>query len=171
MRSAFYILCCCVAFAISCNDHSLAISAETQHLMDLEKIDTYLASKGITAQQHESGLRYVINQQGTGEFAGPDKCIRANFSLWFLGEDTPKQENQEVALPMFQFVLGWRIGLKELQKGGTMTLYVPSNLAYGAAGKHTTEATIPANQCLVWQVTLVNLTTFNSAGQYCEPWP
>jgi FKBP-type peptidyl-prolyl cis-trans isomerase FkpA len=171
MRSAFYILCGCVAFAISCNDHSLAISAETQHIMDLEKIDTYLASKGITAQQHESGLRYIINQQGTGDFAGPDKCIRATCSIWFLDEDAPKLENKDLTTPLSQTFLGMRIGMKELQKGGTITLYLTSNLAFGTAGKIIDNLIIPANQCLIWQVTLVNVTKFNSAGQYCEPWP
>jgi FKBP-type peptidyl-prolyl cis-trans isomerase FkpA len=172
MRSVFYILCVCVAFVVSCDDNSLAISAETQLAIDLDKIDTFLAENGITAQQHESGLRYVVHQPGTGVKAGPDKCIEVSFLLRLLGESDIFDEEAGFRVPLNnQLILGWRIGLKELGKGGSMTLYVPSGLAYGPSGRRTADKTIPANQCLVFDIELTNLATYNTAGAYCESWP
>ena len=172
MRSTFLLLVVCLALSVSCNDHSLAISAETQLAIDLEKIDTYLSEHGIVAQVHPSGLRYVITQQGTGEKPTAEKCIRVNYKLIFLGETDVFDQFDGFGTPLVQTILGWRIGLKELQKGGKMTLYVPSGLAYGPGGKRASaDKIIPANQNLVFDVELLNLTTFNSAGAYCNPWP
>jgi FKBP-type peptidyl-prolyl cis-trans isomerase FkpA len=172
MRSAIILFGVCLLLSVACEDRSIAVSAETQLAIDKDKIDTYLAEKGIIAQQHVSGLRYVITQQGTGEKPTAEKCIRVNYTLWFLGETDAFDQQSAFATPLVQTILGWRIGMKELQKGGKMTLYVPSGLAYGPAGRRTSaDSSIPANQCLVFDVELLNLTTYNAAGAYCNPWP
>ena len=172
MRSTIALLLVCLVLAVSCDDRSIAISAETRLAMDLETIDTYLADNGITAQQHVSGLRYVINQQGTGEKPGPDKCVRVNYTLWLMGEPDVFDDGVGLAFPLVQTILGWRIGLKEIQKGGKITLYLPSGLAYGPIGKYVSDdKSIPAHQVLIYEVELINLTTYNSAGNYCNPWP
>jgi FKBP-type peptidyl-prolyl cis-trans isomerase len=170
MRSTLIFLVVCAVIAISCEDRSIAVSPETQMAIDLEKIDTYLAENSITAEQHVSGLRFVVHQQGEGDRPGPDKCVRVNYKLWLLGEETPLEEGTNFAAslaPGKGIILGWRIGLKEIQKGGSITLYVPSGLAYGPIGN----SKIPRNQVLIFHVELVNITGYNSAGDYCYPWP
>lgn len=170
MRSTLILIALFAVLAISCEDRSIAVSPETQLAIDLEKIDTYLAENGITAQQHVSGLRYVIHQQGEGDRPGPDKCVRVNYKVWKLGELDTIDEGTNFATPLAPgtpIILGWRIGLKEIQKGGSMTLYVPSGLAYGPNGF----SNIPRNQVLVFYIELLNLTGYNAAAGYCYPWP
>jgi len=51
---------------------------------------------------------------------------------------------------------GYAKGLKLLGKaGGTISIIVPSNLAYGTAGA---SGTIPANACLRWDSSNVTVT-------------
>jgi FKBP-type peptidyl-prolyl cis-trans isomerase FkpA len=173
MRSTFLLLVACAVIALSCEDRSLAISAETQLAIDIDKIDTYLAENGITAQTHPSGLRYVVHQQGSGDRPGPDKCARVNYTVWFLGESDPLESGTNFAFAMANtgIRLGWRIGLKEIQKGGSITLYLPSYQGYGPTGAKIGDNDIPANQILVFYVELLNLTNYNSAAGYCYPWP
>jgi FKBP-type peptidyl-prolyl cis-trans isomerase FkpA len=172
MRSTSLLLFLAVLFGLSCSDHSLVISPETRMTMDLEKIDKYLADNGIVAQTHPSGLRYVITQQGTGAKATAENCIRVNYTMWFLEKNDPFDVLDNLGLPLSQTILGWRIGLKELQKGGKMRLFIPSALGYGPAGKSSSvDKVIPPNQILIYDVELVNLTTYNAAAGYCNPWP
>src|SRR5689334_23060536 len=114
MRIGFLLLFAGAAFVMSCQDHSLAISYETQLAIDTKKIDDFLAANNITnAQVHESGLRYVINQEGSGDRPGPEKCVRANYSIYRLGDETALYQVENVGFPLaIQRVLAWRIGLK-----------------------------------------------------------
>jgi FKBP-type peptidyl-prolyl cis-trans isomerase len=169
MRWTIFLLVCALV-AVSCEDRSIAISPETQLAIDIDKIDTYLAQNGITAQQHVSGLRYVIHQPGAGDRPGPDKCVRVNYKVWNLGDVNPVDEGSNFATPLAPgtpIILGWRIGLKEIQKGGSMTMYVPSGLAYGPRGY----GNIGRDQVLVFDVELLNITGYNTAAGYCYPWP
>jgi FKBP-type peptidyl-prolyl cis-trans isomerase FkpA len=173
MRStSILLLCVSLLVAVSCEDRSIAISPETQLAMDIEKIDQYLADNNIVAETHASGLRYVIVNQGSGEAPGPDKCVRVNYKLWFLGEPTIIEEASNFATALSSgMVLGWRIGLKEIQKGGRIMLYVPSGLGYGRTSTKQGTVTIPANQVLIFDVEVTNITDYNSTGGYCYPWP
>ncbi|UYQ94233.1 FKBP-type peptidyl-prolyl cis-trans isomerase [Chitinophaga horti] len=55
--------------------------------------------------------------------------------------------------PLNQHIPGWQIGLSRIGKGGKMTLYIPSALAYGPAGISNV---IPANAPLISEIELVD---------------
>ncbi len=173
MKSKLLVWGCCVLIAVSCKEAELAITAEQQMAIDVGLIDGYLADNGITAQKHPSGLRFVVHQPGSGERPGPDKCVRVNYTVWYLGETTPLEQGSDYATALAQgaSLLGWRIGLKEVQKGGRITLYVPSEQAYGPGGAKIGDTTVPKNQVLVFEVEVLNITGYNAAAGYCYPWP
>ena len=173
MKSKLFVLTCCVLFAVSCNKTELVIDPKDQLVSDIAVIDEYLAANGITAVQHPSGLRYVITSEGTGEKPTSGDCIRVDYSGRLLFSTEPFDTGAGAARPMVDFVLGWRIGVKEVKKGGSITLYIPSGLAYGTGSQKNPdgEVIIPANSNLIFDVTLHNITKYNSAGDYCYPWP
>jgi FKBP-type peptidyl-prolyl cis-trans isomerase FkpA len=174
MRTSWIlILCVVVLVGVSCDPKTTYVSPQTQLGLDTVAIDNYLFENGITAQTHPSGLRYVIVEPGAGDRPGPDKCIRINYKLWFFKETTVFEEGTNQANALSENILGLRIGLKEIQKGGKINLYVPSALAYGPTGRRdpSGKVVIPKNQILVFEVELVNVTGLNAAGGYCYPWP
>jgi FKBP-type peptidyl-prolyl cis-trans isomerase len=171
MKSKILVWACCALVAFSCKQQELALSAEQQMAIDLGIIDRYLADNGISAVQHPSGLRYVIHTQGTGEKPTSGDCIRVNYAGRILFETQPFDSNPFLGWPLPNFILGWRIGLKEIGVGGSITLYIPSGLGYGTIGSKSGDTTIPPNSILVFDVDLLNITKYNAAGQYCYPWP
>lgn len=173
MRYRWLIWACLLAIGVSCNRQELVPSYEEQLAHDIAVIDDYLADNGITAVQHPSGLRYVIQTEGPGEKPTSNQCVRVGYVGWLLFETEPFETTASIANPMPKFpLLGWRIGLKEVRKGGKITLYIPSGLAYGTiAQRRGDEVIIPANSNLVFDVELHNITNYNSAGDYCYPWP
>jgi FKBP-type peptidyl-prolyl cis-trans isomerase len=124
---------------------------------DGEAIDKYLAENGITGQTTESGLRYVITQEGSGPNAEAGKNVSVHYSGTLM-DGTKFDSSYDRGQP-FQFVLGqgrviagWDEGIALLNKGAKATLYIPSSLGYGerATGK------IVANSILKFDVELVD---------------
>jgi FKBP-type peptidyl-prolyl cis-trans isomerase FkpA len=166
------LICGCVVVALSCDNDPVPLTAEEQLAADVALIDEYLAENQITAVKHVSGLRYVITKEGPGEKPTSEDCVRIDYAGRMLRDTEPFETGTGVAGPMPNFIKGWRIGLKEVRKGGAITLYIPSGMAYGTFGsKKDGVQVIPANAILVFAVTVHNITKYNSAGQYCYPWP
>jgi FKBP-type peptidyl-prolyl cis-trans isomerase FkpA len=127
---------------------------EDQLQKDIEAIDTYLADSAIQATEHPSGLRYRIQDQGDG--ALPTLC--QNVMITYVGqrmsdgEVFDRTEFDNVAIfRLSNLILGWQIGLPLIEEGGTIILYVPSQLGYGKSGA---SGTIPPNENLIFTIEL-----------------
>ena len=125
---------------------------------DGETIDAYLAENNISAQTTDSGLRYVITQEGEGENATKGNQVSVHYNGTLL-DGTKFDSSYDRGTP-FGFVLGqgrvimgWDEGIALLNKGAKATLYIPSTLAYG---KRAT-GSIPANSILKFDVELVDI--------------
>lgn len=115
------------------------LGAADQIKKDGEIIDKFLAENNIAAQTTESGLRYVITQEGSGENAPNGANITVHYNGTLL--DGTKFDSSYDRNSPFQFVLGqgrvikgWDEGLALLNKGAKATLYIPSSLGYGERG-------------------------------------
>ncbi len=140
---------------------------------DGSKIDTYLQKNNIEAQTTESGIRYIISEQGSGEKPKTGQTVRVNYTGWILDGPVFDSSNEEVAkandvfdasrLPYgpIEFpigtggvIMGWDEGIALLNEGGKGTLYIPSSLAYGDRQR---SEVIKANSILVFDVELVEV--------------
>ncbi|MEJ7779509.1 MAG: FKBP-type peptidyl-prolyl cis-trans isomerase [Daejeonella sp.] len=61
---------------------------------------------------------------------------------------------QPVAFKLGGVILGWQKGVPLIQKGGTIRLFIPSGLGYGAGG----QGPIPPNAVLDFDIELVDVT-------------
>lgn len=145
-------------FSIGCwpeNDCQLRLNFsrvdQSQLARDIEIIDNYLSENNIEAEIDDSGLRYVINTQGDGP--QPELCsiVSVDYSGTLLsnGEEFDRSE-APVRFSLGNLILGWQVGLQLIQAGGNITLYVPSQLAYGRSGTPS----IPENANLIFQIEL-----------------
>lgn len=119
---------------------------------DVDSIDAYLESNDIDAQVHPSGIRYVINEQGSG--AKPTICdlVVVNYEGRFLESgEVFDSSSSPVQLAVRNLITGWQVGIPLLQTGGTITLYIPSGLAYGERGAGDV---IPPDANLIFEIEL-----------------
>jgi len=127
--------------------------------MDISSIDSYLATNGIDATVHESGLRYVISGLGSGPYPTWYEKVKFQFSGKLLSNGS--QFGSGIAEPkqgfdgrLINYVQGLQIGLQLLRPGGKATFFVPSVLAYGSFAT----SDIPANSNLIFEVELLEVT-------------
>jgi FKBP-type peptidyl-prolyl cis-trans isomerase FkpA len=146
---------------------------EEQFAKDVEKIDSYLAEKGIQAEKLESGIRYVITKPGVGENAQSGQTVKVNYSGYLLdgqyfdscvkavaeekGIFNPNRpyEPYPVTIDQTSVIKGWHESLKLLSKGAQGTFYIPSTLAYGPQRR---SEVIKENSILVFDLEMVEIT-------------
>ncbi|WP_375560122.1 FKBP-type peptidyl-prolyl cis-trans isomerase [Bernardetia sp. OM2101] len=119
--------------------------------------NTYFVEKGITNfQKTESGLYYVIEQQGTPIEKG--KTIKVHYEGTLLNGqkfDSSFDRNSPIEFPIGvgQVIQGWDEGIPLIGKGGKGTLYIPSHLGYGERGAG---GIIKPNSTLVFRVEVLD---------------
>jgi len=148
-------------------------AAKEQIAKDAKIIEDYLIEKGVEAQSTPEGLYYVITQEGNGVVPENGNTVVVNYTGKLLDgtmfdssveEDAKAGEvynegrdyNKPFDFPLGQgrVIKGWDIGIALLSKGAKATLYIPSNLAYGARGSG---AKIGSNAVLMFDVELVDI--------------
>lgn len=116
----------------------------------------YAAANGISATAHPSGLYYQVMNPGNGAIPFPTSRVFVTYTgkLTSSGAVFDSQTNSALTGWILNTLIpGWQIGLPLLQKGGTIRLIVPSELAYGCQGA----GPIPANAVLYFEITLVDV--------------
>lgn len=121
----------------------------------------------------ESGLMYIIKEQGSGPKAVSGSNIKVNYVGKFADgklfdtslEEVAKANNMfnpqrpyeplPLAVGTGQVIAGWDEGLQLLNEGGSATLIIPGHLAYGERGY---PGVIPPNATLIFDVELVEVT-------------
>jgi FKBP-type peptidyl-prolyl cis-trans isomerase len=127
---------------------------QTRLAQDIATIDTYLADESITATVDPSGVRYVIETEGTGK----KPCLENNISVKYVGTVMSSGVVFDVRtvptiLPLSNLILGWQLIVPQLGEGTKVTLYIPSGYAYGASVRPS----IPANSNLIFEIELIDV--------------
>jgi FKBP-type peptidyl-prolyl cis-trans isomerase FkpA len=151
---------------------SMLTQQAEQMEIDSTKIEQYLEENNIEAQATESGLRYVIEQPGSGVQPSPGDSVFVNYAGHLLdgayfdtsiesvareqGIYNEQREYEPLAFPIGQnwVIQGWDEGISLLKEGGKATLYIPSPLAYGPQARGDV---IKENSILVFDVELVDV--------------
>jgi FKBP-type peptidyl-prolyl cis-trans isomerase FkpA len=133
-------------------------NADQQAKYDDQAIQDYFTLNQITdVTKDASGLYYHIDVPGNSAHPTSASNVVVNYTAFLL--DETKIDEQ----PSYYFELsnidieGWRIGLPKIGVGGTITLYVPSGLAFGEAGGGT-NGEIPSNSPVIYHITLQGFT-------------
>ncbi len=97
----------------------------------------------------------------TSKFANRSKeqqeMIRKQNPNGFNEDGTPKEADKEAEFPLNRVIKGWTEGLQLVGKGGTITLWIPADLAYGASGAGRD---IGPNEALEFEVELIDVVPF-----------
>lgn len=153
-----------------------AESAIKQLEIDTQLIEDYIAEKNIKATRTESGLYYVIEQEGTGAKIETGDLAFVHYAGYLLdgtifdtsikdvaqetGVYNEQRDNMggygplEVQVGEGRVIPGWDEGLGLLKKGDKAKFLIPSTLAYGA---RETGGTIKANSVLIFDVEITDV--------------
>jgi FKBP-type peptidyl-prolyl cis-trans isomerase len=137
-----------------------ATSTQTQRLNDdIESIDTYIAENEIVNTQiHESGIRYIITQEGSGNIATWFNQVKISYKARLLNEDeffldVTVQPSESFSSRVVNFPHGVIIALQYLKEGSKGTFYVPSGLAFGPRAY----SNAPANSIIVYEIEVLEV--------------
>lgn len=105
-----------------------------------------------------SGLIYIDVKEGKGNTPEKGQKVKVHYTGTFLDgkvfdSSVERGEPIEFALGEGQVIKGWDEGIGMMRKGGKAVLIIPSNLAYGPAGR----SGIPPASTLVFEVELIDI--------------
>ena len=149
MKKILILLLIPFFFFVACEDDD--ISEAEQLKIDIKKIESYLEENNLTALSTESGLHYIITEQGTGDFATDTSIVDVNYFGMLL--DSTEFDSGRNSFLLTGVIEGWQEGLKLLKKGGSIKLFVPSKLGYGTKAS----GIIPKNSVLLFDIELINV--------------
>lgn len=116
--------------------------------------------KGKDTLTTESGLKYIVLNEGTGEHPQKGDMVKVHYS-GFLEDgkmfDSSVERGTPFAFPLGKgyVIKGWDEGIALLKKGGKAKLIIPYQLGYGENGN---PPVIPPSATLIFDVELVSFT-------------
>ncbi|HSV56233.1 MAG TPA: FKBP-type peptidyl-prolyl cis-trans isomerase [Magnetospirillaceae bacterium] len=124
-----------------------------------EKEKVFLAenAKKEGVKSTESGLQYVVINEGTGERPTATDTVRVHYTGTFTdGEtfDSSVERGEPVEFIVGDVIPGWEEALQLMSVGSKYRLYIPSRLAYGEEGAG---GIIPPNATLIFEVELFDI--------------
>ncbi|MEO1253843.1 MAG: FKBP-type peptidyl-prolyl cis-trans isomerase [Bacteroidota bacterium] len=151
MRFLFFAFIA-IIFISGCGNDQEGPSFEEQLAIDIEAIDDYLTDNNIDAEVHSSGIRYIINQDGTGENPRVGDDIAIKHSVSFLDNTALGGDTIGLTINLSPPTIeAWRLMIPEVSEGGSITFYTPSGYAFGTRGN----GAIPSNSILTYDVELL----------------
>ena len=126
-------------------------STSKQFFANLEKNN---ANKAI--KKTASGLYYEIKKQGSTEMPTENSNIKVHYVGTLIDGtefDSSKKRGEPATFNLNGVIPGFREGLQLIGKGGTIRLYVPSDLAYGDQDIPG----IPAGSALIFDVDMLDI--------------
>lgn len=118
-----------------------------------------LASLTANAKTTDSGLRYIVHEEGTSEPVKPGDTAKVHYRLTLTNGqeiDNSYKRNQplEVVTGQGRVIPGWEEALLLTKKGGKYTFIIPPALGYGAGGY---PPVIPGNSILIFEMEIVDI--------------
>lgn len=102
-----------------------------------------------------SGLQYRVITQGSGTKPNPTDKVKVHYKGMLVDGtefDSSIKRGEPIEFPLNQVIKGWSEGVGLMNIGSKYELVIPSNLAYGDAGR---PPVIPAGSTLIFEVELL----------------
>lgn len=112
------------------------------------KIDEKAATAFTTT---ESGLKYRILREGTGNKPTARQTVEVNYHGWLDNEsvfDSSYKRGESISFPLNRVIAGWTEGMQLVGKSGMIELEIPPKLGYGAQGAGMLYH--PTQRCIFW---------------------
>ncbi len=119
-----------------------------------QEITAYIAENNLEAQKSDSGLYYVINEEGTGAQPTATSNVTVAYTGYYLnGNVFDKSDANGISFGLQQVIKGWTEGIPYFKEGGNGILLVPAHLGYG----NNNYSGIPGGSVLIFDVSLISV--------------
>ncbi|UXP32710.1 FKBP-type peptidyl-prolyl cis-trans isomerase [Reichenbachiella agarivorans] len=118
------------------------------------EITAYIAANNLDATKSETGLYYVINNEGTGTRARTTSNVTVAYKGYYTdGKVFDQSSSAGISFSLQQVIAGWTEGITYFKEGGNGILLVPSHLGYGSSDTPK----IPGGSVLIFDVSLISV--------------
>jgi peptidylprolyl isomerase len=131
--------------------------AEEKAKAEQAKMDKELNEKYAGAKVTATGLRYIVEKEGTGASPIAANQVTVHYTGTLLNGkkfDSSVDRGQPATFGLTQVIPGWTEGLQLMKVGGKTKFIIPPALGYGAAGA---QGVIPPNAWLIFDVELLDV--------------
>jgi FKBP-type peptidyl-prolyl cis-trans isomerase len=106
-------------------------------------------------QVAESGLMYMVTQEGTGAYATATDSVQVEYVGKLMNGQTfdASDAGKPVTFNLGGLIPGFTEGLQKVKEGGKIRLFIPSSLAY----RDMDQGPIPPYSTLMFDITLVKV--------------
>ncbi len=115
-----------------------------------------------------SGMQFQVLKKGEGKSAGPRSLVVTHYEGRLLDGtvfDSSIQRGTPAEFRVDGVIKGWQEALQDMREGDKRRLWIPSELAYGAAGT----GPIPPNSVLVFEVELLDVKDEKEPAEHPGP--
>ena len=149
MKKYLYLFTLVLLF-ISCSDKTdTSFEPETE-----QDIIQYIEDNNLNATRSNSGLYYVINNEGSGARPTSTSNVTVDYKGYFLdGVVFDESNSNGISFRLNEVIQGWTEGITYFKEGGNGILLVPYNLGYGESGR----GSIPGGSVLIFDIRLLSV--------------
>lgn len=151
-----YLYALFIVLFVSCNSNEQSVEEVDidYTVQNEEDILKYIKENNLDAKKSDSGLYYVIENEGTGNRPTVNSDVTVAYKGYFLNGSTfDESDANGITFNLQQVIAGWREGITYFKEGGNGVLLVPSKLGYGSSDFRG----IPGGSVLVFDVKLLEI--------------
>ena len=140
---------------ISCKNDDVTIKEPVDYTAQNEaEIKTYIEKNNLTALKSDSGLYYVINDEGNGIRPTASSDVTVAYKGYFTDGNTfDESDANGISFNLQQVIAGWTEGITYFKEGGNGVLLIPSSLGYGS----NDVSRIPGGSVLIFDINLLSV--------------
>lgn len=152
MKYTFFALL--LTLFISCDDKDSTIENVDYKAKNEQDITAYIQENNLNAIKSDSGLYYVIDEQGTGVQPTSTSNVTVAYKGYFLNGSIFDQSNSNgISFGLQQVIKGWTEGIPYFKEGGSGVLLLPAHLGYGNRDYNG----IPGGSVLLFDIKLISV--------------
>ncbi|MGA9638990.1 FKBP-type peptidyl-prolyl cis-trans isomerase [Flavobacterium sp.] len=119
-----------------------------------QEIKDYLTKNNLKAQKTDSGLYYIITEEGKGAQPTPESNVTVAYKGYFTdGNVFDQSEAEGITFGLRQVIPGWTEGITYFKEGGKGILLIPAQIGYG----NNTMGKIPGGSVLLFDIHLIKV--------------
>lgn len=151
MKYSFLAIIAILFMSCSNDDSKTPVDYSAQNEAEIK---AYIANNKLNAKRTDSGLYYMINEEGTGKRPTATSNVTVTYKGYYTDKKAFGQSTDAGITTNLQgLIAGWIEGIPFFKEGGSGILLIPAHLAYGSDESRG----VPAGSVLIFEIKLISV--------------